>query len=229
MYFNNVLQAFGQYNIYEYGNSFTKVIPPFKSSLIEGFIFRKIEDKHKMILNTEELSSLWHLPLPTTETPNIRWMMARTAPAPTNVPTAGLELGYNVYRGHKTPIFMKDGDRRRHMYIMGKTGTGKSEFIKNLAVQDIKNGKGICVIDPHGDLADGLLELVPKERYDDVIYFNPSDTERPMGLNMLEASAEQRDFAIQEMISVFYMLFPPEMIGPMFEHSMRKLHGNAYG
>lgn len=221
VYFNNVLQAFGQYNIYEYGNSFTKVIPPFKSSLIEGFIFRKIEDKHKMILNTEELSSLWHLPLPTTETPNIRWMMARTAPAPTNVPTAGLELGYNVYRGHKTPIFMKDGDRRRHMYIMGKTGTGKSEFIKNLAVQDIKNGKGICVIDPHGDLADGLLELVPKERYDDVIYFNPSDTERPMGLNMLEASAEQRDFAIQEMISVFYMLFPPEMIGPMFEHSMR--------
>lgn len=221
MYLNNVLQAYGQYNIYEYGNSFTKVIPSRKSKLIEGFIFRTIDDRQKVILNTEELASLWHLPLPTTDTPNIRWMLARTAPAPTNVPTAGLELGYNVYRGHKTPIFMKDADRRRHMYIMGKTGTGKSEFIKNLAVQDIQNGKGICVIDPHGDLADGLMELIPKERYDDVIYFNPSDTERPMGLNMLEASAEQRDFAIQEMISVFYMLFPPEMIGPMFEHSMR--------
>lgn len=221
MYLNNVLQAYAQYNIYEYGNSFTKVIPPFKRTLVDGFIFRTLERKNAVVLNTEELSSLWHLPLPTTETPNIRWMLARTAPAPTNMPTSGLELGYNVYRGHKTPVFMKDADRRRHMYIMGKTGTGKSEFIKNLAAQDIKNGKGVCVIDPHGDLADGLLELIPKERYDDVIYFNPSDTERPMGLNMLEASPEQRDFAIQEMISVFYMLFPPEMIGPMFEHSMR--------
>ncbi len=221
MYLNNVLQAYSQYNIYEYGNSFTKVIPSRKGKLIEGFIFRTLDEGQKIVVNTEEMSSLWHLPLPTTETPNIRWMLARTAPAPTNVPTEGLELGYNVYRGHKTPVFMKDADRRRHMYIMGKTGTGKSEFIKNLAVQDIRNGKGICVIDPHGDLADGLMELIPKERYDDVIYFNPSDTDRPMGLNMLEASPEQRDFAIQEMISVFYMLFPPEMIGPMFEHSMR--------
>lgn len=221
MYLNNVLQAYGQYNIYEYGNSFTKVIPSRRKKLIEGFIFRRIDEGQKIVLNTEELASLWHLPLPTTETPNIRWMLARTAPAPTNIPTEGLLLGYNVFRGMRTDIFMKTGDRRRHMYIMGKTGTGKSEFIKNLAVQDIQSGKGVCVIDPHGDLADGLLELIPKERYDDVVYFNPSDVERPMGLNMLEASPEQRDFAIQEMISVFYMLFPPEMIGPMFEHSMR--------
>ncbi|MFA5945516.1 MAG: type IV secretion system DNA-binding domain-containing protein [Patescibacteria group bacterium] len=219
---SNVIQAFGQYNIYEYGNSLEKSIPGSKRALIEAFIFRTFSEGYKLVLNTEELTSLWHLPLPTSETPNIRWMHARSAPPPTNIPTEGLLLGYNEYRGKKTDIFIKEADRLRHTYIIGKTGTGKSEFIKNLAVQDIRAGRGIAVIDPHGDLADGLLELIPKDRIDDVIYFNPSDTDKPMGLNMLEAPNEgMRDFAVQEMISVFYMLFPPEMIGPMFEHNMR--------
>jgi len=222
MYLNNVIQAFGQYNIYEYGNSFSKNIPRSKKGVIEGFIFRTFSEGHRMVLSTEELASLWHLPLPTTDTPNIRWMLARTAPAPTNIPTEGLLLGYNMYRGKKTEIFIKDADRRRHMYLIGKTGSGKSEFMKNLIIQDIRAGKGVAVIDPHGDLADGVMELIPKDRIDDVVYFNPSDTEKPMGLNMLECpSEEMRDFAVQEMISIFYMLFPPEMIGPMFEHNMR--------
>lgn len=222
MYLTNVLQAFGQYNIYEYGNSFEKSIPSSRKKIIESFIFRTFSDAHKVILNTEELASLWHLPLPTSDTPNIRWMLARTAPAPTNTPTEGLRLGFNLYRGRRTEVFMKDADRRRHMYIIGKTGSGKTEYIKSLALQDIQAGKGVAVIDPHGDLADDLMGLIPKERFDDVIYFNPSDLDRPMGLNMLEAPDENmRDFAVQEMISIFYMLFPPEMIGPMFEHNMR--------
>jgi len=222
MYLTNVLQAFGQYNVYEYGNSFEKNIPSSRKAILEGFIFRTFSQSHHLILNTEELASLWHLPLPTSETPNIRWMSARTAPAPVNVPQSGLHLGYNVYRGKKTEIYMNEADRRRHTYIIGKTGSGKTEFIKNMALQDIRNGKGVAVIDPHGDLADDLMGLIPKERLDDVVYFNPSDLERPMGLNMLEAPDENmRDFAVQEMISIFYMLFPPEMIGPMFEHNMR--------
>lgn len=222
LYLTNVLQAFGQYNVYEYGNSFEKNIPSSRKGILEGFIFRTFSQPHSLILNTEELASLWHLPLPTSETPNIRWMSARTAPAPVNVPQSGLHLGFNVYRGKKTEIYMNEADRRRHTYIIGKTGSGKTEFIKNMALQDIRNGKGVAVIDPHGDLADDLMGLIPKERLDDVVYFNPSDLERPMGLNMLEAPDENmRDFAVQEMISIFYMLFPPEMIGPMFEHNMR--------
>ncbi|MDQ5952060.1 MAG: hypothetical protein QG626_187 [Patescibacteria group bacterium] len=222
MYLTNVLQAFGQYNVYEYGNSFEKNIPSSRKAILEGFIFRTFHQSHFLVLNTEELASLWHLPLPTSETPNIRWMSARTAPAPVNVPQSGLHIGFNVYRGKKTEIYMNEADRRRHTYIIGKTGSGKTEFIKNMALQDIRNGKGVAVIDPHGDLADDLMGLIPKERLDDVVYFNPSDLERPMGLNMLEAPDENmRDFAVQEMISIFYMLFPPEMIGPMFEHNMR--------
>ncbi len=218
---NNILQAYGQFNIYEFGNSFSKELPR-KTRLINAFIFRQFDSKYKMILNTEEMASLWHLPLATTETPNIRWMEARTAPAPTGVPTSGLHVGYNMYRGRRTDIFMTDADRRRHSYIIGKTGSGKSYFLRYMANQDIQNGKGIAVIDPHGDLVDDILGTIPKHRIDDVIYFNPSDMDRPMGLNMLDAPNENmRDFAVQEMISIFYMLFPPEMIGPMFEHQMR--------
>jgi hypothetical protein len=222
LYLTNVIQAFSQYNIYEYGNSFEKSIPSSKKAIIEGFIFRTFAEGQKLVMNTEELASLWHLPLSTSDTPNIRWMLAKTAPVPTNIPTEGLWLGTNTYRGKTTNVFIKDADRRRHMYLIGKTGSGKSEFIKNLAIQDIRAGKGVCIVDPHGDLADGVLELIPKERIDDVIYFNPSDTDKPMGLNMLECPSEDmRDFAVQEMINIFMMLFPPEMIGPMFEHQMR--------
>jgi hypothetical protein len=219
---NQILQAFAQYNIYEFGNAFAKAIPSQKAKLIRSFIFRHFSEKHRCILNTEEMASLWHLPLPTTETPTIRWMLARVAPAPAGMPTEGLHLGHNDYRGKRTEIFIKEKDRQRHAYLIGKTGSGKSWFLRYMAVQDIRAGKGVCVIDPHGDLVDDILGTIPKERIDDVIYFCPSDTDRPMGLNMLEAPNESmKDFAVQEMISIFYMLFPPEMIGPMFEHSMR--------
>lgn len=239
MYVKNVLNAFGQFSIYEYGNAFQASIPSSKKELIKRCIYRQFSQKEKMLLNTEELASVWHLPLLTTETPNIRWLLAKVAPPPVNMPAEGLQLGFNVFRGKHTEVYMKDADRRRHMYIIGKTGSGKSEFIKNLVAQDIKAGRGVAVIDPHGDLADSIMEIIPKERVDDVVYFNPSDMDRPMGLNMLEVPvsdeeletmseeekrkvlSNMRDFAVQEMINIFYMLFPPEMIGPMFEHNMR--------
>lgn len=222
MYLNQVLQAYSQYNIYEYGNSFEKSVPR-RKQLIQDFIYRTFRDRYEIVLNTEELAGLWHLPIASTETPNIRWMLARSAPVPPEVPNEGdFKIGHNVYRGHKTDVYMKNEDRTRHMYVLGKTGTGKSVFLRSMAIQDIRNGKGVAIIDPHGDLVEQTMGMIPKERIDDVIYFNPSDMDRPMGLNMLEAKTENdRDFAVQEMISIFYMLFPPEMIGPMFEHYMR--------
>ncbi len=219
---NRVLQAFSQFNIYEIGNAFEVKVPSSKKRLLRDYIYRQFDESQKVILNTEEMASLWHLPLPTTETPGIRWLQARTAPVPAGVPQDGLHLGYNLYRGDRTEVFLDDADRRRHMYLVGKTGSGKSYFLRYMALQDIKAGKGVAVIDPHGDLVDAIMGSIPRERIDDVVYFNPSDMERPMGLNMLEAPNENmRDFAVQEMISIFYMLFPPEMIGPMFEHNMR--------
>src|SRR3989338_4413260 len=108
--------------------------------------------------------------------------------------------------------------------MIGRSGSGKSVLIANAAIQDIKNGEGVGVIDPHGDLIDAILDHIPKERVDDVIYFCPGDVDRPIGLNMLEYhTEEQKDFAVQEMIEIFYKLFPPSMIGPMFEHNMRNV------
>jgi hypothetical protein len=222
----NMLNAFAQFNIYEYGNSFVKAVPRKKKRIVKDFIYRSFNEGKTVVVNAEEMASLWHMPLPWTETPNIHWLGARKAPSPAGIPSngndGGLELGYNTYRGVKTPIWMKSPDRSRHMYIIGKSGSGKSQTMANYIIQDIKAGHGVALVEPHGDLVEQVLANMPKERIDDVIVFNPSDLERPMGLNLLEVPNESmRDFAVQEMIGVFYKLFPPEMIGPMFEHQMR--------
>lgn len=223
----NMLNAFSQYSVFQYGNMFAKSVPSSKTDLGLRFIHRLFDERQAFVLNTEEMASMWHLPLPWTETPNIQWLGARRAPAPPNAPgpdNGDIEIGYNLYRGVKTPVWIKKEDRQRHMYLMGKSGSGKSQMIAKLAIQDIKKGNGVCVVDPHGDLIEQILGNIPRERVDDVVHFNPSDLERPMGLNMLEAKDENgKDFAVQEMISIFYKLFPPEMIGPMFEHDMRNV------
>ncbi len=224
----NMLNAFSQYNIYQYGNSFTKVVPRNKKRLIRDFIYRSFHERNTIIMNAEELASVWHLPLPWTETPNIKWLGARRGAVPAIVPKGpddgDIELGYNVYRGVKTPVWMKGVDRSRHMYLIGKSGSGKSQTMAKYIVADIKAGHGVALVEPHGDLVEQVLGNIPKERIDDVIVFNPSDMDRPMGLNMLEVQDENmKDFAVQEMISIFYKLFPPEMIGPMFEHHMRNV------
>lgn len=221
---DNILNSFSQYNLYRFGNSFEGAIPRNQSFLIRSFIYRTFHERRGMVLNTEEMASLWHLPLHSTETPNINWLSGRKSPPPSDLPKEGLKLGYVDYRGQKNDVFMKEADRRRHLYVIGKSGSGKSVFVSNLAIQDVKAGRGLAVVDPHGDLVEDVLAHIPRERADDVIIFNPSDLERPIGLNMLEPKSEdQKDFAVQEMIGIFYKLFPPEMIGPMFEHNMRNV------
>ncbi len=225
MNLENILNSFSQYNIYRYGNSFAAAVPRRVGRLISDSIYRSFDHKHYQVVNTEEMASLWHLPNPHTETPHINWLTARKAPPPVNMPKEGIILGRAVYRGEETIVRMTRSDRRRHLYTIGKSGSGKSVFIQSLAVQDIKNGEGVCVVDPHGDFVDYVLQHIPKERVDDVIVFSPADVERPIGLNMLEAKTEeQKDFVTQEMISIFYKLVTdPSMIGPMFEHQMRNV------
>jgi hypothetical protein len=219
-----IADAFSQYAGYEYGNGFERVKPRNLDKFLNDFIYRNFIEHKKIILNTEEVSSMFHFPLPQAETPNILWLTSKQASAPVAMPTEGLILGHNEYRGEDQIVRIKDEDRRRHTYVIGKSGVGKSVLISNMAKQDIEAGHGVCVVDPHGDLVETILGYIPDSRLDDVIYFDPSDTERPMGLNMLEYGDDsQKDFAVQEMIAIFEKLFPPEMIGPMFEHNMRNV------
>jgi len=218
-----IVDSFSQYSSYQYANGFKAVIKGDGKKLIHDFIYRNFREELGMVLNTEELASLWHLPLPNTSVPRIKWLTARRLPPPLNMPQEGVLLGENVYRGVKTLVKMRDNDRRRHMYIIGMTGTGKSTTMATMAAQDIRDGKGVCVVDPHGELVEEILQCIPKNRVEDVIVFDPSDIERPIGLNMLEASNSfEMDKAAQEMINIFYKLLPdPSMAGPMFEHYMR--------
>src|SRR3989344_395001 len=134
-------------------------------------------------------------------------------------------IGKNEYRGKTTPIPYQGADRFSHMYMVGKTGVGKSTVFQNMCLQDIINNNGVCLIDPHGESIDWLLARIPKNRIEDVILFDPSDVEHPLGLNLLEAKdPRERDFLVAECIEIFYQLFDPErtgMIGPQFEHWLR--------
>ena len=171
----------------------------------------------------EELASLYHFPNSRYNyTPIIKWLQYRVMPSPVDMPKEGILLGNNVYRGEKRPVRFRKKDRRRHHYIIGQTGTGKSAFISSIVRQDIANGDGVCVVDPHGDLIEDILQYIPKERVRDVIVFDPSDQERPMGLNMLEAETpEQQDMASSQATEIFIKIFGDEIFGPRIQHYFR--------
>jgi hypothetical protein len=189
------------------------------------YIFRNADEERAFLLNTEELSSVFHFPISTTATPKINWLKAGAAPPPVNIPAEGLLLGYNDYRGARTDIRIPSSDRRRHMYVVGQTGVGKSNFLQEMAKKDAQAGRGLCFIDPHGDAIEDILGAIPRERAEDVIVFDPADVERPLGLNMLEfdpAHPEQKTFVINEMIGIFDQLYDMKAAGgPMFEQYMR--------
>ena len=190
-------------------------------------IVAKTLKRNTSLLNIEELATVFHFPNKDVQTPNIIWLGSRTAPAPANVPSEGFFLGNNVYRGVKHKVFIKPEDRRRHMYIIGQTGTGKSEFLKAMALQDIKNGEGVAIIDPHGSDIDYILTRIPKERFDDVVLFDASDTERPLGINILEAETdEQKNMLINAFIALLYKLYDPNrqgIMGPQLERTIRNV------
>ena len=182
--------------------------------------------KGKTILSSDELASIFHLPNKSISTPNIYWLKAKKAPAPSDAFQDGLYIGDNYYRGVKTKYCMSPSDRQRHFYIVGQTGVGKSWLLADMALQDIKAGRGVCFIDPH-DTFESILERIPPERIDDVIYFDPSQTERPMGFNVMECERDdQKDFVTSSIINLMYKLYDPYktgIVGPRFEHAIRNI------
>ncbi len=217
--------AFGQFSLFAF-NSFSsrRVKGGGLRRLVYDFSFRNFSPHQKILLNVEELVSVYHFPTRFIETPYIKSIKSVVAPPPIELPEQGVNLiGQVIFRGEEKNVsFASIDDRRRHFYIVGQTGTGKTSLLREMIRQDIQAGRGVAVIDPHGDLIESTLSNIPKERVEDVVLFEPFDMERPMGLNMLEYDTpEQKDFAVSEMITIFHKLFPPEIIGPMFEHYMR--------
>jgi hypothetical protein len=189
------------------------------------FAFRLFDSSQTFLLNTEEITSFFHFPTSYIKNPIIHWLSARSASPPSNLPDEGIILGENIYQGMRSIVRITRNDRRRHIYVIGQTGTGKTTLLKNMVIQDIKNGDGVCFIDPHGDVAQEILGLIPKERIDDVIYFNPGDTRRPIGLNILEYSPqrpEEKTFIINTLIEIIDKLYNLQVTGgPMFEQYLR--------
>ena len=189
------------------------------------FSYRSFVGDKLMPLNLKELSSVFHFPIGIGSQPQLKEAKAGIAPAPIEMASDGIVLGINSYRGRDTEVHMTREDRMRHFYVIGQTGTGKTNIMLNMITQDIRNGDGCCYIDPHGTDIQTILSRVPKERIDDVIYFDPAYTPRPMGLNMLEYDVnypEQKTFVVNELMGIFNKLFDMKVGGgAMFEQYFR--------
>lgn len=242
---NNVVSAFEQFADVNHNKFVTKrslFYRAFSKKLVDQFIYRKMKIKeisvpilglvfykNVSVLNTAELATIFHLPNKDVQTPNIIWLTSRRSEAPINLPakSEGVWIGESHFRGVKKQIFIKEKDRTRHFYIIGQTGTGKSELLKYIALQDIRNGEGVAIIDPHGTDVRDLLTKIPEERINDVIYFNASDTQRPMGLNLLEHhNEEEKHIIINSFIALLYKLYDPNrqgIMGPQLERAIRNV------
>lgn len=195
--------------------------------LVSSYIFRFFPIRTKRnILNSIELATIFHLPdersIPSSQ---VQRQFSKQVDGPTDEMKEGLVLGINEFRGVKKEIRLSTNDRRRHTYFIGQTGTGKSVLLRNLAYQDMMDGRGFAFIDPHGDAIDEILSLVPKERVEDIVYFSPADMDNPIGLNLFDyKTEEQKDFIIQESINILYSLYDPNrqgFIGARFESIFR--------
>ena len=221
-----VVTAFAQFDSPSY-NGFQYERTRDERKLAKDYIFRNFPLRNCInILNSKEIASIFHLPeqsaIPTSQV--IR-QATKQVEGPAKLVEQGVLIGVNEFRGEKKEIRLSAEDRRRHVYIIGSTGMGKSVFMRNIAYQDMLEGRGFAFIDPHGDVVEELLAMVPKERIDDVIYFDPGDTENPIGMNMFEfASEEEKDFIVQEGINMLQMLYDPNnqgFFGPRGQHMFR--------
>jgi hypothetical protein len=231
----SVASSFGVYTSPR-GNFIKNFSPGFfsKKKLKKSILSRDLANGLKtQILNTEELSALWHFPGILTKLPNIAWGKKLYSDPPENLPIAeGLSeeekqkitfFAKTEFRNRDAIFGIKEGeDRRRHTYIIGKSGTGKTTLISNMAIDDIRKGRGVAVIDPHGDLCNTILDYIPSHRINDCCYFNPADTEFVYPLNVLEAQNEsQKELVASGVLSIFKKLYGNVSWGPRLEHILR--------
>lgn len=226
---DNLVYAYDQL-AKESGNKFKKHKIKRKNAqkkFMHAFIYRFPEER--MILNTAELATIYHFPNSRITTPNVHWLTSKRAPASPEVSSkyepGSVYLGINEYRGTSRPIFLQPKDRRRHFYYVGKTGSGKTVMLQHMILQDIRNGHGLAFLDPHGDAVEWLLDRIPPERVEDLIYFNPADYERPIGINILEWYTEvDKHIVVNGLLGLMNKLFDPNnqgITGPRFEQAVR--------
>jgi hypothetical protein len=231
MHLDNIIGAFEQY-----GNpginklKKRKIAKNKEKSFLYDVIYRRTPEDEKTILNVEELAALYHFPNKDIATPNINWLLSKELLADNRISSDidskdTIWLGNNYFRGKKKPICFERDDRRRHSYVLGQTGTGKSWLMVRMIIQDIYNGDGCCFIDPHGQAAEMILERIPPERAEDVIYFDAGDFERPFGVNIMEYYNEQHKHQIvNSFIALLIRLFDPHnqgYAGPAFQQAVR--------
>ncbi len=213
----------------------------FNSTYLNGFEQRKISpdpkllaqvrarvfNKRGFIFNIEEVATLYHLPHTSVETPYILWASSQTAEPPANLPMVGQEYRDDIspiattnFRGHNAMFGISRNDRNRHLYIIGQTGVGKSGLLELLTISDVYSPYGFAVIDPHGDYAQNVLSRIPAHRANDVIYFNPADTDFPMAFNPMEVTDPKlRTHTASELIGVLKRMF--DSWGPRLEYILR--------
>ncbi|MBR2588817.1 ATP-binding protein [Candidatus Saccharibacteria bacterium] len=221
-----MISAFSLFNSQLY-NSFEYNMLNDEKKLAKDFIFRMFPQRNSsLILNSMELATIFHLPSQSS-IPNsqVERQLTKQVDGPAKLVTDGVLLGVNEFRGQRKEIKLSEKDRRRHTYIIGATGMGKSVLLKNIAYQDMMSGRGFAFIDPHGDVTEELLSMVPEDRIDDVTYFDPGDIEHPIGMNMFEWETEdQKDFIVQEGINMLQSLYDPGnqgFFGPRGQHMFR--------
>ena len=223
---SSVVSIFSQFDLQNF-NGFRYDINNHPEELAKDYILRMFpQEQTSMILNSVELASLFHLPaqnaIPTSQ---VELQATNQVDGPAKLVEEGVILGVNEFRGEKKTIRLSENDRRRHTYVIGATGMGKSVLLTNLAYQDMCDGRGFCFIDPHGDAVETILSKVPRERMDDVILFEPGNLDNPVGMNMFEFQNEdQKDFIVQEGINMLTSLYDPGnqgIFGPRAQHMFR--------
>lgn len=225
---DNLKSSFNQFEN-TIGNTFEwrKIEKGGLRSLVRDFAFRVFDEDSAMPMNIREVTSIIHFHTKAlSASEGLRQSRSATAQAPLDISKQGLLLGVNNHRNVETEVRMSEDDRLRHFYCIGQTGTGKSTLLKEMIIQDIQMGNGVCMIDPHGSDVQDVLASIPKERYEDLIYFDPGFTARPMALNMLEYDEnfpEQKTFVVNELFNIFRKLYGnvPESMGPAFEQYFR--------